>query len=364
MSVGLGILFVFYACVAVQLFMLMLLGIKIIFYSEPYRDINHEKASVIMAAKNEAENLKKNLPEILAQKHSGFEVIVINDGSTDESADILQLFANQNPHLKIITLNESKGKKNAIETGIEVAQHEFLVFTDADCRPVSRFWLSEMLACFEPGKDLVIAYGPYESKPGLLNKVIRFDTTMVAFQYVSLALWGKPYMAVGRNMAYRKSLFYKAGKFDAHKHIKSGDDDLFVMTAATSYNTAVCLHPDTFVYSSPKETWADWIWQKSRHSSTVYNYKMFPAAILSLMNASFIGVYVFLAIATIWGFGIKALFFYLFLMANKLFIYSYIYRKLQVKDLWIFTPFLELIYIFAYFLIAVQHLIGSKVKWK
>lgn len=342
----------------------MLWGIKIIFYAEPYRDMNHEKASIIIAAKNEAENLRKNLPFILNQNHIDFEVIVVNDASTDETADVLNALKAQYQHLKIITLTESKGKKNAIENAIAVANHELLVFTDADCRPNSQYWLSEMLACFEPGKDIVIGYGPYEPKPGLLNKIIRYDTTMVAFQYLSMALWRKPYMAVGRNMAYRKSIFYAAGKFDAHKHIKSGDDDLFVMAAATSTNAVVCLHPYTFVYSSPKETWADWIWQKSRHSSTVYKYKMFPAAILSLMNASFIGVYVFLAIATIWGFGIKALFFYFFLMANKLFIYSYIYKKLQVKDLWIFTPFLELIYIFAYFLIAYQHLIGSKVKWK
>lgn len=364
MSLGLLILFVFYACVAVQLFMLMLLGIKIIFYSEPYRDINHVKASIIIAAKNEAENLKKNLPDILNQKHTEFEVIVVNDASTDESAKVLNALQKEYPHLKIITLRVSKGKKNAVEIAIEAANHELLLFTDADCRPVCQFWLSEMLACFEPGKDMVIGYGPYEKRHGMLNKVIRFDTTMVALQYVSLALWGRPYMAVGRNMAYRKALFYEAGKFDAHKHIKSGDDDLFVMSAANSTNTVVCLHPDTFMYSSPKETLADWIRQKTRHTSTVYQYKIFPAVILSLLNASQMGVYVFLAMAVFVGFGIKALFFYVFLMANKLFIYSYIYQKLKVKDLWMLTPVLELIHTFAYFLIAIQHLIGSKVKWK
>ena len=76
--------------------------------------------------------------------------------------------------------------------------------------------------------QIILGYGKYISEPGLLNKWIRTDTTYIAMQYLAMAIKGRPYMGVGRNMAYRKSLFFERKGFASHLNLASGDDDLFV----------------------------------------------------------------------------------------------------------------------------------------
>src|SRR5690606_2290123 len=114
-------------------------------------------------------------------------------------------------------------------------------------------------------KEIVLGYSPYFKYPGLLNRLIRFETTHTAMSYVSYALRGNAYMGVGRNVAYTKSLFYKGKGFNKHMHIKSGVDDLFVKRIATRTNTVIYLHPDALMLSVPKETWKIYYKQKARH---------------------------------------------------------------------------------------------------
>ena len=101
-----------------------------------------------------------------------------------------------------------------------------------------------------------------------MNKYLQFDTLMIAVQYLSYAIAGIPYMGVGRNLAYRKSLFYKNKGFASHYGLLSGDDDLFVNETATRENTAVEFHPDSHTLSIPELSWKAWFTQKCRHMST------------------------------------------------------------------------------------------------
>jgi hypothetical protein len=93
-------------------------------------------------------------------------------------------------------------------------------------------------------------------------------------QYLSYALAGQPYMGVGRNLAYKKELFYKHKGFASHHHLSGGDDDLFINAAATSNNTAIVLDKDAFTLSTPPNNWKEWIKQKHRHNSTGRYYKL------------------------------------------------------------------------------------------
>src|SRR5690606_30653635 len=153
------------------------------------------------------------------------------------------------------------------------AKNNYLLFADADCRPDSANWIQEMAGRFTNKKELILGYSPYESKPSLLNLLIRFETVMTAIQYFSFAKAGSPYMGVGRNLAYTNKLFYDTRGFMSHMNIRSGDDDLFVNEAGTKRNTAICDTPESFVYSEPKKTWKSWKHQKKRHISTASNYK-------------------------------------------------------------------------------------------
>jgi poly-beta-1,6-N-acetyl-D-glucosamine synthase len=230
------------------------------------------QVSVIIAARNEAKNLQKNLTFVLNQNYSRFEVIVVNDNSEDQTKDVLQSYKKDYPQLKIITLTKHCGKKQALGKAIEESSSEYLVFTDADCRPASDKWLGTITAQFSESKQLILGFGGYIREKSFLNSFISYDTSIIALQYFGAALSGKAYMGVGRNLAYTKRLWQKAGGFSSHEAIASGDDDLFVISASTKENTAVCLSSDAFTFSDAKKTWKSFLNQKSRHISTAVRY--------------------------------------------------------------------------------------------
>ena len=233
--------------------------------------------SIIICARNEEENLALNLESVLEQDYPSFEVIVVNDCSEDDTEQVLMGLKQKYPHLRstIIKNNGSfrNGKKFAATVGVKAAQHEWLLFTDADCRPESPQWIAAMSRRFVEKKSIVLGYGGYMVQKGFLNKWIRYDTCIIALQYFGFAKLGKAYMGVGRNLAYRKSLFFEHNGFAAHAHIASGDDDLFVNQAATRKNVAVTYVKEAHTRSVPKKTFREWVWQKSRHITTSKYYK-------------------------------------------------------------------------------------------
>jgi poly-beta-1,6-N-acetyl-D-glucosamine synthase len=253
------------------------------FYLSPYLykgEMNQNKAqpvSVIICARNEAENLKRFLPSVLEQKYPSFEVIVVNDCSEDSTDDVLGEFLVKYPNLRISSITKdpkfTHNKKFAQFIGIKAAINEILVFTDADCSPESENWLSLIASNFSEKRDFVLCYGGYMSGTGFLNRYIRCDSMFIAMQYLGMALKGIPYMGVGRNLAYRRSVFFANKGFGAHSHIASGDDDLFVNANAKKERTTIELREGSHTRSVPSETWSQFLKQKARHFTTAKFYK-------------------------------------------------------------------------------------------
>jgi glycosyltransferase involved in cell wall biosynthesis len=275
-----------------------------------------EPVSIIICARNEAENLKNFLPAVLEQDYPDFEVIVVNDCSEDNSYNILGEYLVKYPHLKISNVNKdpkfTHNKKFAQFIGIKAAKNEILLFTDADCQPESNKWLELMTSHFTDKIAFVLGYGGYFIKKGLLNKYIRYDSTMIAMQYLGMAIRGFPYMGVGRNLAYRRSLFFTNKGYGVHNHLISGDDDLFVNTNATGTNTYVEFRAGTHTRSVPNSLVLEWIKQKKRHLSTAPYYKLrdkillitepitrifFYSALIVLLCLSFLWPFVLIACA-------------------------------------------------------------------
>ena len=227
--------------------------------------------SVIICAKDEVDNLRKYLPFVLAQDYPDFEVIVVNDGSTDESETFLNDLKKSHSNLRttfvpVGTTNLST-KKLAITLGVKAAKNEWLLFTDADCMPEDKTWIARMARNFNPGIEFVLGYGAYFNKKGFVNKLITYDTLFNALLYLGFALNGKPYMGVGRNMAYRKDVFFRQKGFANTLHLRSGDDDLMVNSAANKFNTKIEIAADSITWSEPNRTFSDWYYQKERHLS-------------------------------------------------------------------------------------------------
>ena len=233
--------------------------------------------SVIICAKDEAENLRQFLPFVLQQEYPDFEVIVINDGSTDETQSLLNDLCVEYQNLRTtfvpVGANNLSTKKLGLTLGIKAAKNELLLFTDADCMPEDNTWIARMSRNFTPETDFILGYGAYLNKKGFLNRLITYDTLFIALQYMGMAIARKPYMGVGRNMAYRKETFFAHKGFASTLNLISGDDDLLVNKASNSKNTKVEIAPDSITWSEPNKTFSGWFYQKERHLSVSSYYK-------------------------------------------------------------------------------------------
>ena len=234
--------------------------------------------TVIVCARNERENLIELLPLLNAQDYPTFEVLVMDDRSTDGTDAYLENDIADLGHVRFIRIDKQHEhitpKKYALTIALKKATYPTVLLTDADCRPASTTWLAGIVApLINDKKDIVLGFSPYEHRPGLLNLLIQAETLFTAVQYLSLALAGQPYMGVGRNLAYRTRAFFANKGFYTHKNVLGGDDDLFINEVATGRNTAVCIDPATFMWSKPKETLADWQIQKRRHLNVGKYYK-------------------------------------------------------------------------------------------
>lgn len=290
---GLPVFAGFCAITAIQLFYYLFFFRRVGGYKpKPKKTSLQHPVSVVVCARDEDENLARNLPGLLVQDYkTTHEVIVVNDNSVDESRYVLEELQRTFKSLHIVDLTQEAkliaGKKYPLSVGIKEAKHEVMLLTDADCVPASEHWIFKMQDAFEEGIEVVLGYGAYNKKPGFLNKAIRFETFHTALQYFSYALAGKPYMGVGRNLAYRKATFFKNKGFSSINHIPSGDDDLFINQVANSKNTAVVIDKEAFTFSRPKQSWKEWMRQKNRHYSTGKFYKRGHKYLLGLYTLSY-----------------------------------------------------------------------------
>ncbi|PWK19211.1 glycosyltransferase [Xanthomarina spongicola] len=362
--------YTFLAVVSVQVLYFTLIFGKFAFLKE--KDVSNKNipVSVIICAKNEAENLKKFLPSVINQEYPDFQIVLINDASYDDTLEVMEDFANKYNHIKIVNVvnNEAfwANKKYALTLGIKAAKHEYLLFTDADCQPVSKHWISKMSANFSNSKSIVLGYGAYfKIKNSFLNKLIRFETLLTALQYFSFAKNGMPYMGVGRNLAYKKQAFFNANGFMDHMYIRSGDDDLFINQIANKNNTEICISQDSFTESIPKTTYKDWIKQKRRHITTASYYKTKHKSLLAIFYMSQL---LFWILAIVLLFTLFKWQFVLSLIVLRFIIQFILYgkasKKLNERDLVAYIPVLELFLIGMQLSIFISNLISKPKHWK
>ena len=237
-----------------------------------------EGVSVVLAAHNESYNLSQYLQALLTQDYPEYEVIVVDDGSEDETRTIVESYMVRDPRLHLTFVpygaRVSSTKKLALTLAAKAAQYDYLLLTDADCVPESNQWIRSMMNGFQANKEIVLGFGAYFYDKGHVNRLVRFDTLFNGLHYLGAALCGHPYMGVGRNLAYRKSLFFESGGFTHMMGSRSGDDDLFVNHVATKANTAVVLNRESYTWSPSKKTMKEWWQQKRRHLSVSPKYRL------------------------------------------------------------------------------------------
>jgi len=344
---------------------------RLAFHKKALKEVDqstYPPVSVVISARNAILDLEKNLPYILYQDYPAFEVVVVNDSSDDGTEEFITDLARYEPKLNIVhirqNLNFFQGKKFPLSLGIKSAKNELLLLTDSDCRPTSNQWIRSFVANYTNDKQMVIGYGAYEKGKGLLGFLQHFDTIQIAMLYLSKALAGRPYMGVGRNLSYTKSLFMENKGFIAHYNIPSGDDDLFVQQAATKKNSAVEISKESITVSAPKATFESWIRQKRRHLSTGNYYRSglkFQLALYSFTQLSFYISFVWLFFLPIhWLFPLS---FFMIRYINQLVIFGKSSSRLHEKFNYAFTPFAELFFIIFNPLLLVINTFSKPSKW-
>lgn len=325
--------------------------------------------SIVVAARNEYENLQKLVPALLELDYPNYEVIIVDDRSYDETYDYLLSMAEKHEQLRVVRVNATPehvtGKKYALTLGIKAAKNEILLFTDADCLPNSPEWVSYMVAPYVANEktELVLGFSPYIKYAGLLNIFTRFETFYVGLQYLSMGLSKMPFMGVGRNISYKKSLFLKNKGFFKHQQVVGGDDDLFVNEVSTSSNTQVVWDLQSQMVSEPKKTWKSWYRQKTRHLSVGQHYRQRNKILLGMLGATHFSVYLFalflLLVFPYWvalaGYGLR--------MLSLLIIFEGTRRKIDPKQPVWALPFLDILYILYYIFVGISAFIRKRTSW-
>ncbi len=362
----------FCVVVLIQLFFYGFYFSRLAWYSKKDKQTNRQHpVSVVVCARDEANNLVNKLPGVLVQSYpTTHEVIVVNDNSFDESKYLLEELRKTFKHLNVVELTQEAmmipGKKFPLSIGIKTAKYEILLLTDADCLPASEFWMEKMQDAYTENTDIVLGYGAYAKHSGLLNKLIRFETFQTALQYLSFALAGQTYMGVGRNLSYKRDVFFRNKGFAALNRLPSGDDDLFINMAAGKNNVSICVDHEAHTISEPKKTLAEWWKQKARHYTTAKYYKPIHRFLLSLFSGSQFMLYPLLIITCIfhafsWWLPL-AIFGVRFLLQGI--VYYKAMRKLNENDLWPIWWLLD-VWMFIYYIIFLPTLFKRpSTGWK
>ncbi len=354
-SLSIGIFVVLITGFIIQLIYYLLFYAKFAFGKAPQP--SQEAAppvSVIITARNEARNLERFLPGILEQDYPDYEVIVVNHASTDDTDIVLQRMKDKYPKLYVTKIPYSPAsnhtKKLALTIGIKAAKNDVLLFTDADCRVVSKNWIRKMVRHYDDKTKIVLGYGGYERKKGFLDKWIRTDTSFIAMQYFGFALRGLPYMGVGRNLSWKKSFFESQGGFQSHFFEPSGSDDIFVNNNATGQNTKSEYDPQSFTRSVQPERWKEWMLMKKRHYGSTKFYKFKFKLLLSIEPLSRLAFYFGTLFFLLINFNYWILFIFFMREIVMLSTFYISTRKLKETNLWWFIliydplqPFINLV---------------------
>ena len=354
----------------IQIFFYLFFFIRLAFYRTKPKIISQTQAvSVIICARDEATNLAKNLPGALVQTYkTSYEVIVVDDNSFDDTKYLLEELQKTFKQLRVVELKQEAkfiaGKKFPLSMGIKTAKYELVLLTDADCVPATEFWIDRMQHAFQEKTEIVLGYGAYHKMKGLLNTIIRWETFHTALQYFSYALAGMPYMGVGRNLCYKKEVFFRHKGFTAHHNIPSGDDDLFINMAANKTNTRINIDPASFTLSDPPGSWRQWTRQKHRHYSTGKYYKPLHKFLLGVYSFSYFLFYpLFVGVILCYDWQFALILFGARFILQVLILYPCM-KKLKEQSLFPWFIFIDIGMFFYYLIFAITLIKKPRPSWK
>jgi len=269
------------------------------------------RVSVIVAARNEEQNIADLLDHLLRQDYPDFEIIVANDRSADRTGEIVHQYSSTHPEIHLVTIESLSAdmppKKHALAAAVGMSTGTILCFTDADCIPPPG-WVSALVSCFDKETGLVAGFSPYSKPmhasnsskgPGILHKFIEYEEFKAALWSAGSIGLNLGWLCTGRSLAYRRKVYDEVGGFEHIKGSVSGDDDLFLQLVrrTTRWRIRYTLDRSGFVPTSPPLNFDAFVSQRTRHFSAG---KFFPLS-MKLFFLLFHGSNLLLLMAFVYG---------------------------------------------------------------
>ena len=254
--------------------------------------------SVIVAARNEETHIEGLLDCLVHQDYPKYEIIIVNDRSSDRTSIVVEQFQQEHPNVRRIDITcpsqDMPSKKHALAQGIAGSNGEILMFTDADCLPPST-WISSIVQGFEQNIGLVAGYSPYSvqqrssvSRRSLLasifNNFIQYEEFKGATWSAGSIGFNRGWLCTGRSLAYRRTVYDEVGGFENIKHSVSGDDDLFLQMVRrnTTWQMRYVTSPRSYVPTYPPLSFGEFVEQRIRHFSAGKHFS-FPMKMFFLI---------------------------------------------------------------------------------
>lgn len=322
--------------------------------------------SIVLTAHNDSEWLKESLVYLLEQDYPNYEVVVVNYVSQDDTKFVLKLCAENYPHLRVVNFPEDvnmfQGKKYPLSLGIKSARNDIIICTNPECVPKSFSWVSEIVCEFSPSTNIVLGYSGIKQEKGLFNALQQYNNVTRYARVFGAALMGAPYTGNGHNLAYRRSFFFESQGFISHYSEPEGADDLFVNKNATKKNTAVALHPDSFMITDPEKSCKGWMRKRKRRFAPLYMHSTGELILRSIYPLSLLLFYAAVVIALVfkcfyWQIPVLVL---LLKWVWQCLSIKPLFDRFGVKRIFCFAPFLELYFLFTDTILSTISLIRRK----
>ncbi|MCP1995686.1 glycosyltransferase [Flavobacterium sp. HSC-61S13] len=350
--------------------------IQIIYYISVFGPITFRQAqkctpkripiSVLICVKNQFEPLKKLLPLLINQSYPDFEIVLINNASTDDSLELMKDCASQFPFVKIVDVVNNEAfwgnKKYALTLGIKAAKNEYLLFIEPDSYPDSPQWIMNLSAQFTLHKTIVIGHARIEPKAkSWTNKLFRFQNTLQTLHVFSWTLMGKPFLGNGRNLAYKKDEFFSVNGYIEHMSLPYGEDSLFINQVAHGKNTTICDAPMGFTTTAVKNNFKSWTSAVSFQNKTLALLGFGDQLKIRFFN--FTQITLLISAALLFSFQFEWMIVLAILLFRYLIVWIYMSKackKFNEKDISYWFPALEFIHTFTQCVIYISHLFSPK----
>lgn len=362
------VFYFFVACTGIQIIYYLIFSSFLLTRKKTNETVESIPVSVIVYAKNNAKELQEYLPLILAQEYPIFEIVLIDNASSDSTIETIKAFKTSNENIKIVAVKNTEAfwnnKKYALTLGIKAATHDHLLFTDANSKPISKNWIAEMSKNFSVKKTIVLGYQKYRTEKTFTNLLIRFYSLLKALKCFSFAKTATPFMAFGNNLAYTKSEFFKVNGFINHIKIIYGEDDLFIRDAATTKNITSNISEDSFIETEPHTSFKKWFQDARITNSLREHYKIKHRILLSLFIFSKALFYI-LSIILFFFYPWEIIgSFVLTCLLIQYIVIGFSAKKLKESQLIFFLPFLEIGLLLIQISIFSANLISKPNHWK